>query len=506
MSGVPRWTIADLIDLEAFLAVDSQRGEKDLAARDRRIFKIDIAPKLPPRMAGDHRAKLRLWLAARRRSANTPTPGEYFQQAWHSLITILVFAGLLIGSGVSASHLFYYGHQPINVLIFFSATVGIQTLFLTAGLLAFLGHGLLRSFHGFTFIRWVAESILWWLLSKKEALLNRLSGSKRSSLLAAWGTVQAKTALYKELTLWPAVIALQAFVIAFNVGVIATLLFQVTVSNRAFGWESTLHIADTSMYRIVEAASLPWSWFSSNAHPSLEQVAQSHIVLQGSATYSPDALASWWPFLSYSVLFYGLIPRALLLAFASLAQRRGLNTLQFDTPECHQLLRRMEPVIVAGPAGPPFALAKPELQTEETAVETQTNSGTCIALVSKDLDVPSLKLDELAQQHGWTLTARFDTEIDNANAGEELLAELSKADWTQPQATLAIFADESQPPVKAVLKFLSAVRSAVGVRTHIQLLLVSNGYSRKEAFPVWRQFIQRQGDPYLTVQRVEHHG
>jgi hypothetical protein len=56
---------------------------------------------------------------------------------------------------------------------------------------------------------------------------------------------------------------------------------------------------------------------------------------------SAAALAGWWPFLLASVLFYGLIPRCLLLAFATLRMRAATRSFLLDDPQVHALLDRM---------------------------------------------------------------------------------------------------------------------------------------------------------------------
>lgn len=497
MSGARPWTTADVIDLEMFLAEDSCREESSRAVRDREIFVNSVEPPLTQKSASP-KEKLRLWTAARQNEqrAHGPTAGDYFRQALHSLITVLGIAGFLTGAAVCGSHLIYYGSRPINVLIFFASTAGIQLLILLVLMLGFLGRGFLQSFEGFAFVRWIVETLFWWLVQRKENLLARLSGEKRTRLRAMWGVLQAKRAVYGSLSIWPVFTAIQSFAVAFNVGVLMTLLFEVTVSNRAFGWESTLQIAPEAMYKIVKAISLPWHWLAANAHPSLLQVEQSRIAIQGSAIYPVGSLASWWPFLCYAVLFYGLLPRVILLLFAIGGQRYALAKLNFDTPECSQLLRRMEPIVVAGPAGPPLQL---DSDSSIAEVDTNVSGDPCIAIVSNDVDLPASELENVMARQGWRVHQRVDAEIDNANAAEPLFEAVASFQWRGARAKVAVVTDENQLPVKAVLKFLRQIREAAGEKAEILVFLLTVKSSREETVTIWKRFLQRAGDPYIQL-------
>ena len=101
---------------------------------------------------------------------------------------------------------------------------------------------------------------------------------------------------------------------------------------------------------VILRTALPWSWLAAGdaAYPSLAQIEGSRIILKEGIYHlsSPD-LASWWPFLCFSVLFYGLLPRLLLFLGASAAQRIHLNALDFRQGAYEQLLLRMTTPLVS---------------------------------------------------------------------------------------------------------------------------------------------------------------
>ncbi|MEZ4566988.1 MAG: DUF2868 domain-containing protein [Desulfobacterales bacterium] len=91
----------------------------------------------------------------------------------------------------------------------------------------------------------------------------------------------------------------------------------------------------------MEIISLPWSWAPS-PHPTLEQIAGSQMILKdGIFHLSTPNLVSWWPFLSFAVFFYGLLPRLMLLAAGILCQTIAATRVAFSTADGDRLLRRM---------------------------------------------------------------------------------------------------------------------------------------------------------------------
>ena len=247
----------------------------------------------------------------------------------------------------------------------------------------------------------------------------------------------------------------------------------------------------------MEVFALPWSWFAPWAQPTLEQIAHSRIALHGPGDYSWDALASWWPFLFFAVLFYGMLPRFGLLLFSLWREKRALARLSFDRPDCNRLLRRMEPVVIDGEAGPGPAIG------DEEPPRAHTVGGRCLAIVSRDLEIDDATLGLALKRFGWNVARRIDAEIDNADGSGELFATVSVFDGEGAPPRLAVVAADLQDPIKAVLKFLAGLRGAAGPVAEIIVFLTESGIvNPEERLTLWRRVLNGLGDPGLSAERA----
>ena len=102
----------------------------------------------------------------------------------------------------------------------------------------------------------------------------------------------------------------------------------------------------------MNVISSPWSWFWTASVPTLEQVRESRFsYLAGMEAASVNATRSWWPFIAGSLMFYVVIPRLLLVVYASWKASRRLSTLDFTRTQDSALIRRL--------SGPLFQTEKP---------------------------------------------------------------------------------------------------------------------------------------------------
>src|SRR5438067_13897313 len=134
-----KWSTADIIDLEYFLAADREKDERELRQRDETIYVRDVKPCLDDASLGrdnknDNRAKIRCWLEARRAAEqqSAPMPGEFYRMSFRSLFWIAAVVGCLFGGGLALSLFRWYGDRPINVTWFFAETVLVQVAILCA--------------------------------------------------------------------------------------------------------------------------------------------------------------------------------------------------------------------------------------------------------------------------------------------------------------------------------------------------------------------------------------
>lgn len=487
MARIPAWKIEDVLDLEACFEADAGVAESTIAGRDRRIHETMIAA-LPA--AGDLSAsrRMRLWLEARRQILPQPSPGTTLRMVLSTVTSGLFAVGALVGMSLASVHLLYRD-RPISVTAFFATTVLWQILLLIVTLVAIVSRRRITEADG----GWI-RSLVNWLVSGLAKLKARAEdvagGDSRSRFAAAWGALRARTAIYGNLALWPLVRAMQVFVIGLNLGLIAMLLWLVVVSNRAFGWETTLNVQPESVSRIVEVISLPWSWLP-NAYPTAEQVAESRIALHGPASYSADALRSWWPFLCYAVVFYGLLPRVLLWIVATVGQARALKRIDFRHGDCSRVLRRMTPLVVSGEPPP----ARADAGSNSPAPPPAFHGEAANVFVSRELNITADEIADALAKRGLVPAATAEIEIDCASANEALFASLES-----DKRPTVVMVENGRPPVKAILETLRQLRASLGTRDEVLVVTVGGNHGTFDYFQSWSEAVAGLGDPYMRAE------
>jgi hypothetical protein len=453
-----------VIDFECLLAADASGDEERLRERDRDLFQREIQPSLPKGSEAQRSSIFRAWLKARRSETEGFSPGEQIAAGWQTLVTLAALAGLGMGFSVTAAFLHYKGAEPVNVSWFLVCTVGVQmVVFLAAAFLWLLRKttNLLDDFHP---LRWLLSSLVWAF----SAGLRRLPGEQRERLRSALAALSRKREIYGSLTVWPFLIVTQLFAVGFNIGILTVLLAHVTFTDLDFGWQSTFVSSPLAVYHAVWLISLPWHWAPS-AHPTLADIVGSHFEYKaGLGGLSPAALKSWWPFLAYTVAFYGLTVRGCLLIFAGIKLRRALNCLQFDHEGCNALFRRLTGPLVA----PQTGTAVLEIPDEAPAPAPHVaRPGECIALIAADADLDEADLARYAQdKFGWHVTQTLWANIDHPTGNPAILEALQTA--ASGLAGVLVVARSKRSPIKAIALFLQKVTAAAGGKPETILLLI----------------------------------
>ena len=148
----------------------------------------------------------------------------------------------------------------------------------------------------------------------------------------------------------------------------------------AFGWQSTLKTSPETVYQLVSSLAAPWS-FLPQPHPTREDVLQSRFSYsEGIHSLSLPAMTSWWPFLFYATIFYGLLVRICLLLWCAVSLRAALRAFSFNHAGHNALFRRLSGPVIQG------HLETPKLEVPEsfTSVDHKT-SGSCLALIASEL-------------------------------------------------------------------------------------------------------------------------
>lgn len=454
-----RWTLAEVVDFEYFLATGADDGDVQ-----------------PPAAAASRREVFRAWVEAqRRRHAGRPTPGERLRRGEALLAGGAWLLGLLLGAGLAGTWLARSDAEPVNAPLFWVATVGLQVLLLAAATAGWLWRrSLARTGNG-----WL--SMLQGLIAAAGALGRRLPGERRDALRATLGQL----ALRREgagTLLGPTAVALaQRFGVAFNLGLLfAMLALHLPLVDLRFGWQSTYPITAAQMHGAVQAVATPWRWALQQAQPTAEQIAATRYG-QGQRvdTLPADAAHAWWPFLVLSVAFYGLLLRGALLLWMKGLQRHRLAALRFDHPEANALWRRLAgPPVHAGASPAPVLDGAPAMPTPHA-------SGPCVALVAQELALDDAALRATVQQRfGWPVQDLHRLAIDDRHASAAVLAGLPR-----PLAALVIVVPASRDPIVAVALFVRAVLQAAGPGVEVLLLVTPTDPQR---LALWQRFAQVQ--------------
>lgn len=362
-----KWTVADIIDLEYFLGPDYTPVENmAVKKRDREIYLSTILSegrkkvKEAFRDSGVKEKKgikvisprhlIRMWLGKiremeREKKNDTLFPGRIYEDTIRLLNIIFALTGILMGASLCTAFFSYTGNNPLNVSYFLALILFPQFFFivLLAGRFIGVNVGFFSRGAFFTpiyiirlvdvFIRFVGKKI------------NRsLTPGQREKTEIVSGMLRAGHEIYGSVFFWPFFILMQLLGTGFYLSILFLTLFRVVFFDIAFGWQSTIQLGAEGVQKIVELIAVPWSWFlpETLAYPSLEQIEGSRMILKdGIFHLATGDLIAWWPFLCFVVIFYGLLPRILLLGAGYRFLLKSLKNLNFDHGNCALLVRRM---------------------------------------------------------------------------------------------------------------------------------------------------------------------
>ena len=499
--SILNWKFEDVLDFECARAADGNITDKAKRTRDRSLYEERIKPALSPEMLDDRRVLIRAWLEARRTEVDATLPGTHFKEGWQTLVMLALLLGLCLGGSVTAGLL--HLQEPVNVSWLLAWTVGIQILFLLIVILLWILRAARFIPEGFRPLRSLLSALAWVV----NAGLRRLPGEQRERIRASYAVIAHKREIYGSLAAWPFLIITQLFAVAYNVGILTTLLTHLAFTDMHFQWESTFVKSPAAAYSIVSKVSFPWSALVRNAHPSVEglndsqnidpetfqQMLKDEEARRQSLKSTRDAhapmedarlkaLKSWWPFLCYTVAVWGLGLRAILLGFACVKLRGALRALAFDDQDARALARRLRgPLVVAGPDGKPLEIPPHEVPTPD-----EHTAGICRALVADDVTIDESRLrDHLARSFGWRLSKivpmKIDLRRENAVQFNDLRAAATEI------VAVVIVVPMAHDPIVATALSLKDLIAAAGGKPEILLLLVGSAEDERRQY--WQDFL-----------------
>lgn len=495
-------TLADLIDLEAQLARDRDVEPDALEARDRAWL-----AEIPEGARRDREGLLRGWLdAGREAEPGRAHPGAAVERALGATRALLVFVGLVLGWASATGVLAFSGEHPVNVWDFLLAFVGIQVLLLALLALSFF---LPLGAVGRPAASLVRGAVAW--LYSRFAARSARSREQSAEWSAFWHRLRSRRSLYHRIEPWLLLGTTQGFGVAFNVGALVALMRLVVFSDLAFAWGTTLVELDAPRFHaLVAAIAAPWRGIWPDAVPSPDLVAATRYSRLEGAYLSPgagralrpDAVGEWWKFLAVSLAFYGLAPRVLLLALARLRTATLLRRLPLDDAEVTRVVRRLsEPHVDTRSA------SAPEIAARRAGVEPPHARGAgaasrCAVVLWRDVPSTAAVTSAVAAQAGCSVaTVQPAGGRDYDEGGVDWARVASGAD------SVVVVAESFEAPDRATARFLRSLRTALGPRRHVLVLLAgAAGESVTSASPqavrLWREGLSALEDPWLSVEAL----
>jgi hypothetical protein len=434
-----------------------------------------------------------------RRGPDAPLPGRLLEDAWVQARWVFFAALFLLGSGAAAAVLRFTGEHPINVLVVLGVFVLTQLVTLALTLLFFaLSTWAPGLFENLPLVVLARASV--------KSLWQRFGGPLRERSAEGLGWIWGRRSLYAEVERGLLFALLQLGAIAFNLGVLASFLIAVALSDLAFGWGTTLSIGAEQLHRLCATLSAPWAAWLEAATVSEELVRLTQYSrLEGNyvqaAQGTSQALSmygQWWRFLVASIVAYGLFPRLVLFVVSKVALRRRLAQLPPDTPEVERLIMRLTAPVVHTVHGEDPGDTSPLGQGFDSVREPLRHFDESTALCVRWRDAvfePASLAAFLRHRYGLEIEGELGSAGGHDyDADQRFLSRLESN-----ELPVFLVAEPWGYPDRAFQRFIAEVRTH-GARRHVNVVLTEGGSPQDTA--IWQGYLSEMADPYLALDRV----
>ena len=305
----------------------------------------------------------------------------------------------------------------------------------------------------------------------------------------------------------------QAFGIAFTLGLPVFSRMDYEFHSRVFGWQTTdRQITAETIYGVVKGVAAPWGWFEpgGTGFPTAAQVAQTRFVwFRDPSTFPPDAAPAWANFLFWAALIYGPVPRLLLAWLSNRHAKAALRDEDFEELRFDALWERMTlpPVIFGHPAGN-TADESPARVPGAPPAGPDTETARCKIIIPSEIHTPALVAaieNWLKDNKGWETAGIM--ELGPGPAEKERVAGLLAASAIAENNTRILIIHESfMPLVEETVLFLRNIRAAIGGKGAVLVCLLGKPDGTPLAKPptrteagIWKKKVVSLGDPNMDV-------
>jgi hypothetical protein len=483
--------LAHAIDVRRWLRDDRATPAARRLQRDR-----DLGRRLT---TDDPSARVLGWwslLAAEghRADGNAASAGARVVVARRAASVGLLLLGFGVGASVAGVALAYDGRHPVNLFTLLGVLVALPglmlafTLLLLPGRLPGLG-GLQSLAAGMSAGRWLGAWLDRWL---------------DVDLFVPRGAAAAAMGRFSR---WQVVVFSQWLAVGFFAGALLVMVLLVTFTDLAFGWSSTLDIEVARVQGAVTALAAPWAaWLPAAAPDAALVEASRYFRLDDGGPVGGDVsrLGAWWPFVLMTVLFYGALPRLLLLAFGAWRLRRATTAMLLDDPEVAALLDRLRSPLLAIEGSGEEEVVDAAREALPAPRDLPAGEGLAMLLWNAAADSGTARA-WLADHLGVQPAAEASLGILQDESRQRALLD-GLADALRGRLRRVLIITKGwEPPLLEFNDFLGLVREVLGGDCSITVVPLALDGGRVDARDrdVWARALARVRDPRLYVQEAD---
>ncbi|MEX1081573.1 MAG: DUF2868 domain-containing protein [Halofilum sp. (in: g-proteobacteria)] len=384
---------------------------------------------------------------------------EQWRQSAGVMLLALGLLAILLGGTLAGAAL--EGEQPVNVFWALGSLLGVHLLALLVWTVTLAGTG------------GGAVGRLWlWLVG-------RISRHGHGARLgpALWSLLQRA-----GLTRWGLGIVVHAFWLLALLSALATLLAMLSARRYGFAWETTLLTPEAFVTLTRAIGGLPS--LLGFPLPDVDTVRASNLD-QGAGVANEAARQAWAGWLLGSLVVYGIVPRALLLAACAWGWQRQLGALTLDAtlPEYAILRDRLVP------ASTPLGVSDPaEPEGIAAHAERPHIAGQGAMLVAVELD----------ERHPWP--PALPKQVTDAGVADtraqrqQLLERLTQS----PPARLAIACDPMRSVDRGTLRLIGELARLAGAARVWLLTSPPDVFVDESRWAQWREALSE-----LSIETTE---
>lgn len=170
----------------------------------------------------------------------------------------------------------------------------------------------------------------------------------------------------------------QQLSLLFALGMLLAFLLHLLVTDLAFGWSSTLDLADGTIHQVTSLLAWPWQALWPAAVPSIELVEQTHYFRAAPlAATDPALFGQWWRFLLMCLLCYLLLPRLVSWLVSRFRLARLQERVRTDDALVSGLWQRLSSELIEQETQPVSQERSPSAAAESESLAADCSQVVC---------------------------------------------------------------------------------------------------------------------------------